>query len=180
MKPGIEVLEDLLSFFESSPDFISVPCEKMRRTHGPNFKLATVKAILNLRTDFTKDERAQALKNCEDILDDFKKNPQYDTLVQSSKGIFSALDTTQAEAAAKQQEQSENLEDDDEEHNVNEDGGDEFDMDGFLKEGGIIVEEAEEVEGVEEEKKDVVEEVAAAFYSTEADERMSGWLTYTS
>jgi hypothetical protein len=58
MKPGIEVLEDLLSFFESSPDFISVPCEKMRRTHGPNFKLATVKAILNLRTDFTKDERS--------------------------------------------------------------------------------------------------------------------------
>jgi hypothetical protein len=77
------------------------------------------------------------LKNCEDILEDFKKNPQYDTLVQSNKGIFSALDMTQAEAAAKQQEESENLGDDDEEHNVNE----EFDMDGFLKEGGIILEE---------------------------------------
>jgi hypothetical protein len=57
MKTGIEVLDDLISFFESSPDFISVPCEKMRRTHGPNFKLATVKAILNLRTDLNKDER---------------------------------------------------------------------------------------------------------------------------
>ena len=77
------------------------------------------------------------MKNCEDILEDFKKNPQYDTLVQSNKGIFSALDMTQAEAAAKQQEESENLGDDDEEHNVNE----EFDMDGFLKEGGIILEE---------------------------------------
>lgn len=35
MKSGIEVLDDLISFFESSPAFISVACEKMRRTHGP-------------------------------------------------------------------------------------------------------------------------------------------------
>lgn len=75
MKSGIEVLEDLLSFFESSPAFISVACEKMRRVHGPNFKINTVKAILNLRTDLTKDERQMALKVCEEILDDFKKNP---------------------------------------------------------------------------------------------------------
>jgi hypothetical protein len=29
---GVEVLEDMVSFFECSPDFISVPCEKLRRT----------------------------------------------------------------------------------------------------------------------------------------------------
>lgn len=78
MKNGIEVLDDLVSFFESSPAFISVPCEKMRRTHGPNFKLATVKAILALRTDLSKEDRAHALKVCEEILEDFKKNPQFD------------------------------------------------------------------------------------------------------
>ena len=42
MKSGIEVLDDLVSFFESSPAFISVACEKLRKTHGPTFKLATV------------------------------------------------------------------------------------------------------------------------------------------
>lgn len=57
MKSGIEVLDDLVSFFESSPAFISVACEKLRKTHGPTFKIGTVKAILNLRTDLTKDER---------------------------------------------------------------------------------------------------------------------------
>jgi hypothetical protein len=35
MKNGIEVLDDLVSFFESSPAFISVACEKLRKTHGP-------------------------------------------------------------------------------------------------------------------------------------------------
>jgi hypothetical protein len=86
MKNGIEVLDDLVSFFESSPAFISVACEKMRRTHGPNFKISTVKAILNLRTDLSKEDRALALKVCEEILDEFKKNPQYDNLVKG-KGL---------------------------------------------------------------------------------------------
>jgi len=31
---GTEVLDDLISFFECSPEFISVPCEKLRRTQG--------------------------------------------------------------------------------------------------------------------------------------------------
>jgi hypothetical protein len=75
MKNGIEVLDDLISFFESSPAFISVACEKMRKTHGPTFKMATVKAILSLRTDLSKEDRTVALKVCEDILEDFKKNP---------------------------------------------------------------------------------------------------------
>ena len=75
MKNGIEVLDDLVSFFESSPAFISVACEKMRKTHGPTFKMATVKAILGLRTDLSKEDRALALKVCEEILEEFKKNP---------------------------------------------------------------------------------------------------------
>lgn len=58
MKNGIEVLDDLVSFFESSPTFISVACEKLRKTHGPTFKHSTVKALLNLRTDLNKVERS--------------------------------------------------------------------------------------------------------------------------
>ena len=69
MKSGIEVLGDLLSFFESSPAFISVACEKLRKQHGPNFRLNTVKGILNLRTDLSNDERHEALKICKEVLD---------------------------------------------------------------------------------------------------------------
>ena len=131
MKSGIDVLDDLVSFFESSTAFISVPCEKMRRTHGPNFKLATVKAILALRTDLTKEERAHALKVCEEILEDFKRNPQYDTLHGQKAGIFNNLDMTQAAAQAQKDE----TEVKDEENDENEAG--EFNLDDFLKQGGI-------------------------------------------
>ena len=139
MKGGIEVLDDLVSFFESSPAFISVACEKMRKTHGPTFKMATVKAILNLRTDLQKDDRALALKVCEDILEEFKKNPQYDTEKKGRGGIFSNLDTTQAEAAAAERDAAEGGGNDEEEGVMVE-----FNMDDFLKQGGIDLEKAEE------------------------------------
>ena len=57
MKAGIEVISDLLSFFESSPAFISVACEKLRKQHGPSFTMKTVTAIMNLRTDLDNTER---------------------------------------------------------------------------------------------------------------------------
>ena len=93
-KSGIEVLDDLVSFFQSSVAFISVACEKIRKTHGPTFKMSTVKALLNLRTDLSKEERAQAIKVCQEILDSFKDS-KYDNSLQK-KGIFNNLDITQA------------------------------------------------------------------------------------
>ena len=131
MKSGIEVLEDLVSFFESSPAFISVACEKLRKTHGPTFKISTVKALLNLRTDLTKEERVMALKVCGEILDSFK-NTAYSN--QNKKGIFSNLDTTQAEKI----EKDENLEVDN--RNETED----INIEDFLKEGGINIDEVDE------------------------------------
>lgn len=56
-----------------------------------------MKAILNLRTDLNKEERVQCLKICEEILLSFK-NSDYNSANNNKKGIFSNLDTTQAEA----------------------------------------------------------------------------------
>jgi len=85
MRSGIEVLGDLLSFFESSPAFISVATEKLRKQHGPNFKLQTVKAIMNLRSDLSKEERAEALKICKDVLDQYADG-QYDQKIRNKNG----------------------------------------------------------------------------------------------
>ena len=46
----VEVIEDILSFIDASPEFLSVSCEKLRKSHGPNFKMSTVKALLHLRS----------------------------------------------------------------------------------------------------------------------------------
>ena len=97
MKSGIEVLGDLLSFFESSSAFISVACEKLRKQHGPNFKMSTVKAILNLRSDLTKEDRQDALKICKEVLDSYQDG-KYDQKLKSkggtTMGIFEELNTS--------------------------------------------------------------------------------------
>ena len=149
MRSGIEVLDDLVSFFESSPAFISVACEKMRKTHGPNFKMATVKAILGLRTDLSKEDRAVALKVCEEILEEFKKNPQYDQIKGANGrakggGIFQNIDTSQAEkaAAAGDRDVDENGDD------LGYGDGAEFNMDDFLKQGGINLEDEGEGDNI--------------------------------
>ena len=65
----IEVVQDILSFLESSADFISIPCRKLAEAHGKAFKLNILKALLALRTDLTKEERADILKGCREILE---------------------------------------------------------------------------------------------------------------
>ena len=73
MRHGIDVLSDLLSFFEASPPFISVATVKLRDHHGPGFKLSTVNAILSLRTDLTKEGRDEARKICKDVLENYQE-----------------------------------------------------------------------------------------------------------
>jgi len=98
MKSGIEVLGDLISFFESSPPFIGVACEKLRKQHGPNFSITTVKALLNLRTDITKEEKSAAMEICKSVIESYKDGT-YDSKLKQKNGanaisIFQELDVT--------------------------------------------------------------------------------------
>jgi hypothetical protein len=79
------VLGDLLSFFESSPSFIGVACEKLRKQHGPNFNMKTINAIMNLRSDFSKEEKTESLKICKSVLDKFADG-KYDLKLQEKNG----------------------------------------------------------------------------------------------
>ena len=76
---GIEVLDDLVSFFECSPAFISVPCEKLRRTQGANFNKKIVTALMSLR-DMDKNDKKEAIAMCYDIIENYKEtdcNPSH-------------------------------------------------------------------------------------------------------
>jgi hypothetical protein len=68
-----------------------------------------VKAILNLRTDLNKEDRALALKVCQEIIDSFK-NSLFDKAAKKG-GIFSNLDTSQAEGGY-EKDTTENFEND--------------------------------------------------------------------
>ena len=42
MKYSMEIIDQLKDFLEASSDFLSMTCKKLRETHGPEFKVATV------------------------------------------------------------------------------------------------------------------------------------------
>lgn len=78
---NLKSLNDFNNFLESSPDMIGIVCEKLREANGSSFTLSTVKALINLRCDLTKDERNEAIKDCKETLE------KYDKTKDTNKGI---------------------------------------------------------------------------------------------
>ena len=78
LKSGIEVMEDIITFFECGPSFISLPCEKLRRMQGKQFNYKIVSSLMSLRVDLPSKEREDALKLCKDILENFREDLQVD------------------------------------------------------------------------------------------------------
>jgi hypothetical protein len=137
MRPSLEVIGDVKNFFESSPDFLTVSVEKMRNLHGPSFNSATVKALLNLRTDMSPKEKAVVFKECKDILANFSSSDKGKT-----EGIFNNIDTkaSEAEFLAEMTVKKEGEGDSEPQfikEFADENEDDEFDMEAFMREGGI-------------------------------------------
>lgn len=144
LKSGLEILADLKNFFESSVDFLPISIGKMRKDHGPSFNLTTIKALLNLRTDLSKVEKNQVLKDSKEVLDQYK-----DDLSSRSKGIFSNIDTSEAA-----KEFNEDMKDpDQEEGKSNPPEEEDFNIDDFLKEGGIDIDQLDEKSENNEDQK---------------------------
>jgi hypothetical protein len=138
MRPSLEVIGDVKNFFESSQDFLGVSIEKMRNQHGPSFNVATVKALLNLRCDMSAKEKAVVFTECKNILSNFSHADK-----GKSEGIFNNIDTKGGEAEfLAEMTVKEDGEGDEEPHFISEfkdeiASDDEFDMEDFLKEGGV-------------------------------------------
>jgi hypothetical protein len=118
---------------------------------------------LNLRTDLTKDERAESLKVCTEILDSFKNYTDSNAAAKKG-GIFSNLDIAQATQIQGSNDVENNANDDDDSMGIN--------IDDFLKEGGIDIDvlDPNKKGEDEEEKKDDVS------MNTDPDEKMTGHL----
>ena len=145
LKAGLEVLTDLTNFFEASVDFLPISVGKMRKEHGPSFNLTTIKALLSLRTDLDKQEKTAILKEWKEILNEYKNEKSI-----SHSGIFNWVNTAEAV-----KEFNDEMKDPEEEKTKGkgkkevkaeevEEEEDEFNLDDFLKEGGINVEDLEE------------------------------------
>ena len=156
---GTEVLDDLISFFECSPEFISVPCEKLRRTQGKQFNNKVVSALMGLRTDLDRNERKQAVQICEEIIKNFRD----DKSAQGGKktknqGLFSIVEEQDAKAKKAQQKAKEEEKKQggaqfvltDSEDMSDDDG---LDMSEFMREGGLQEEQEQSRKKKNEEEK---------------------------
>jgi len=144
MRPSLEVIGDVKNFFESSADFLSVSVEKMRNLHGPSFNSATVKALLNLRSDMTPKEKAVVFKECKDILSNFSNTDKGKT-----EGIFNNIDTKGGEAEFLAEMIAKKEGEGDSENTFiqefkDDDVDDAFDVDAFMREGGIDLEDLDD------------------------------------
>lgn len=156
---GVEVLDDLTSFFECSPEFISVPCEKLRRTQGKQFNNKVVAALMALRTDLERPERKQAIQICEEIIKNFKDDKNTAKKGgDKNQGLFAIVEQQaeqQKKAKGKEEEKkggapannfvltdSEDMSDEDE-----------MNMSDFMREGGLQ-------DDIEEQKKQKKEDEA--------------------
>ena len=96
---NLKILNDFLDFLDVSVLTISMSCSKLREFNGPAFTLTTAKALINLRCDFSSDEKKEAIDSCKDILDHLNKtktkkgtgNPMLDMLSDEIKSIITYL-----------------------------------------------------------------------------------------
>ena len=70
---NLKILYDFLEFLDVSVMTISMSCSKLREFNGPAFTLTTAKSLINLRVDFTSEEKKEAIETCKDILEHLSK-----------------------------------------------------------------------------------------------------------
>ena len=170
---GLEVLDDLTSFFECSPEFISVPCEKLRRTQGNQFNNKVVAALMALRTDLERSERKEAIRICEEIIRQFRDDPAKKKDGKGgtkNQGLFAVVEEMdQPKNASKQKGGASKIEEEkkggaaaannnfvltDSDEMSDED--DEMNMSAFMREGGLdedIADRKKKAKEEEEERK---------------------------
>lgn len=121
----------------------------------------------------SKEDRALALKVCQEIIDSFK-NSLFDKAAKKG-GIFSNLDTSQAEGG----QDKDTIEDFDNDQDLDVDDAANFDMDEFLKQGGLNIDE-DDINEDSQGERNSEELKKEPEYNTEANDRMCGYLTKSS
>ena len=133
MRPSLEVIGDIKNFFESSPDFLIVYIENMRNLHGPSFKINTVKALLNLRTDMESNQKAQILLQCKEIFANFSQSDKGKTdgifnNINADGGADESLEEIKAKEGEGDEENSKLID------QLKEDDDEDLDIETFFKE----------------------------------------------
>ena len=88
---NVKILNDIVDFLEAGPALITSPCLVLREQMGMTFTLSTAKTLVNLRSDFTKDEKKEAIALCKDVLDEYVDNNNNNSKGKPSRGFFDKM-----------------------------------------------------------------------------------------
>jgi len=67
IESSTKVMDEMLEFFEASPEMISLSVLTLRKSHGPGFNVNTVTIMLKLRVDIDSSERKSILQACKEV-----------------------------------------------------------------------------------------------------------------
>ena len=72
-KSTLKIMDDIHDFLDISSYMISSSCLTLRQYIGNSFSISTAKALIKLRTDFTEEERDDAIEQCKEILENYNE-----------------------------------------------------------------------------------------------------------
>ena len=154
---NLKILSDIYDFLEISSYMISSSCLTIREYIGPSFSLSTAKAMINLRVDFNRDEKKDAIAQCKDVLDKY--------VDKGNTGAIGFFDKMEQDIKDENEEDDETKEDqlsdvEDEEEQEKEKKTVGYSIDDFLKDDNeeeeeLLNEEAPKIDDKKEENEEV-------------------------
>lgn len=85
---NMKILSDIHDFLEISLYMISSSCYIIREYVGSSFNLNMVKALINLRCDFSNKEKKEAIAECKEVLEKFVDK----TMEKGTRGFFEKME----------------------------------------------------------------------------------------
>ena len=86
-KSTLKIMDDIHDFLDVSSYMISSSCLTLRQYIGNSFSVSTVKALIKLRSDFTSEEKDDAIAQCKEVLESYNEPANNDM-----EGYFQYMD----------------------------------------------------------------------------------------
>ena len=162
-KSTLKILDDIINFLEVDKCMISVSCLAIREYIGPAFTNELAEKVIELRSDFSKEERIDCIKQWKEILNNYKGPKNEDSsyfilltkkinkIIKNSLTIKLGESLTLSNQINKKSSSDSDIEEDKLITNKIGDDFKETDIDDFLKNIEDENEQEEEKEGYEEE-----------------------------
>ena len=72
-KSTLKIMDDIHDFLDVSSYMISSSCLTLRQYIGNSFTVSTVKALIKIRSDFSNEEKNEAIAQCKDVLENYNE-----------------------------------------------------------------------------------------------------------